>query len=169
MDLSILNDNQLKAVKHIKGPLSVVAGAGSGKTRTLTYRIGYLINQGVNPLSILAVTFTNKAAREMRERVVELVGPKALDVTLSTFHSFCARFLRSEIEYLGQTYNRRFLIIDEDDSKQIIRDTVKELNYDPNRYNSNRLKSLFSKYKNGQYDELETIEQEIYLKYNDYL
>jgi len=169
MDLSILNDNQLKAVKHIKGPLSVVAGAGSGKTRTLTYRIGYLINQGVNPLSILAVTFTNKAAREMRERVVELVGPKALDVTLSTFHSFCARFLRSEIEYLGQTYNRRFLIIDEDDSKQIIRDTVKELNYDPNRYNSNRLKSLFSKYKNGQYDELETIEQEIFLKYNDYL
>ncbi|HKL60968.1 MAG TPA: UvrD-helicase domain-containing protein [Acholeplasma sp.] len=169
MNLSMLNENQLKAVKHINGPLSVVAGAGSGKTRTLTYRIANLIEQGVLPLSILAVTFTNKAAREMKERVVELVGPKALDVTLSTFHSFCARFLRNEIDHLGSNYNRRFLIIDEDDAKQIIRDTVKELNYDPNRFKSTRLKSLISKFKNGQYDELDTIESEIYAKYNDYL
>ncbi len=164
-----LNDKQLKAVKQISGSVAVVAGAGTGKTRTLTYRIANMINEGIYPYSILAMTFTNKAAREMKERVVSLVGEKAYETKISTFHSFCAAFLRDEIHNLNEGYTRRFLIIDEDDSKQIIRDTVKDLNYDNNKFNSNRLKSLFSMYKNEQSDYLDNDEYLIYQKYNEYL
>lgn len=169
MDLKGLNSHQKEAVYAIEGAVAVVAGAGSGKTRTLTYRIAMMIEKNIFPSSILAVTFTNKAAREMKERVVDLIGPQGFAPTISTFHSFCARFLRDEIEHLGEPYTRHYLILDEDDSKQVIRDTVKELNLDPNRYNSNRLKDYFSKVKNGQYDTLEYEEEKIFIKYNEYL
>ncbi len=169
IDLTKLNESQLKAVKKINGAVSVLAGAGTGKTRTLTYRIAYMIFEGIKPSEIVAVTFTNKAANEMKERVINIVGPRAGEISISTFHSFCARFLRSEIEKLNENYTHRFLIIDEDDAKQIIRDTVKELNYDSNYYNSNRLKNIFSKYKNKQIDMLDYEELHIYNNYNKYL
>jgi DNA helicase-2/ATP-dependent DNA helicase PcrA len=169
MDLKGLNNHQKEAVNALEGAVAVIAGAGSGKTRTLTYRIANMIENNIFPSAILAVTFTNKAAREMKERVVDLIGPQGFAPTISTFHSFCARFLRDEIEHLGEPYTRHYLILDEDDSKQVIRDTVKELNLDPNRYNSNRLKDYFSKVKNGQYDSLEYEEEKIFIKYNEYL
>ena len=169
MQLNGLNDHQIQAVKALEGAVAVIAGAGSGKTRTLTYRIANMIDNNIFPSSILAVTFTNKAAREMKERVVDLIGPQGFAPMISTFHSFCARFLRDEIEHLGDTYTRHYLILDEDDAKQVIRDTVKELNLDPNRYNSNRLKDYFSKVKNGQYDSLEYEEEKVFIKYNEYL
>lgn len=167
--LENLNKKQQLAVTKINGSVAVVAGAGTGKTRTLTYRIANMIKAGIYPHSILAMTFTNKAALEMKERVVSLVGEQAYETKVSTFHSFCAGFLRDEIHNLNEEYTRRFLIIDEEDSKQIIRDTVKELNYDNNKYNSNRLKALFSKYKNKQIEYLDHEEYYIYQKYNEYL
>lgn len=169
MDFKGLNNHQKEAVNALEGAVAVIAGAGSGKTRTLTYRIANMIEKNIFPSAILAVTFTNKAAREMKERVVDLIGPQGFAPTISTFHSFCARFLRDEIKHLGEPYTRHYLILDEDDSKQVIRDTVKELNLDPNRYNSNRLKDYFSKVKNGQYDTLEYEEEKIFIKYNEYL
>ena len=169
LDLTKLNKQQQKAVETINGPVSVLAGAGTGKTRTLTYRIAYMIYSGINPSEIVAVTFTNKAAFEMKKRVIELVGPYAEELSVSTFHSFCARFLRNEAEKLDERYTSRFLIIDEEDSKQIIRDTVGELEYDTNKYNSIRLKNLFSMYKNNQIDFLEGAELIIYNAYNKYL
>lgn len=169
LDLTKLNKEQQKAVEVINGPVSVIAGAGTGKTRTLTYRIAYMIYSGIDPSEIVAVTFTNKAAFEMKERVIDLIGEHALKTSVSTFHSFCAQFLRNEAEKLDKRYTNRFLIIDEDDSKQIIRDTVKELKYDSNVFNSLRLKNLFSKYKNNQIDYLEYQELNIYNAYNKYL
>lgn len=169
LDLTKLNKDQQKAVEVIAGPVSVIAGAGTGKTRTLTYRIAYMIYSGIDPNEIVAVTFTNKAAFEMKKRVIDLVGEHAIGVSVSTFHSFCAQFLRNEAEKLDERYTSRFLIIDEEDSKQIIRDTVKELKYDTNLFNSLRLKSLFSKYKNNQIDYLETEELIIFNAYNKYL
>lgn len=169
LDLTKLNKNQQKAVEAITGPVSVLAGAGTGKTRTLTYRIAFMIYSGIDPKDIVAVTFTNKAAVEMKKRVVDLIGAHAMDVNISTFHSFSSGFLRNEADKLDERYTSRFLIIDEDDSKQIIRDTVKELKYDSNNYNSSRLKNLFSKYKNGQRDFLSYDELNIYNAYNKYL
>ncbi len=169
IDLNKLNKEQLEAVMHKDGPCMVVAGAGSGKTRTLTYRVAKLIEDGVHPDSIVAVTFTNKAAREMKTRVVELVGKKGLLAHVSTFHSFCASFLRDEVTKLDERFTRRFLIIDEEDSKQIIRDTVKELNYDSNKFNSNRLKEEFSKFKNNPYEILDRDDKNIFDAYQKYL
>ncbi len=169
LDLTKLNESQLNAVTKIDGPMAVIAGAGSGKTRTLTYRIAYMIAEGIKPDNIVAVTFTNKAAFEMKSRVINLIGDKAMELKVSTFHSFCAGFLRDEIDNLDLGFSRRFLILDEDDSKQIIRDTVKELGYDSNLFNSNRLKDYFSKYKNGQFDSLDFEEYKIYQGYNNYL
>ncbi len=169
IDLNKLNKEQLEAVLHKDGPCMVVAGAGSGKTRTLTYRVAKLIEDGVHPDSIVAVTFTNKAAREMKERVAELVGKKGLMAHVSTFHSFCAGFLRDEITKLDERFTRRFLIIDEEDSKQIIRDSVKELNYDSNKFNSNRLKEAFSKFKNNPYEILDRDDKNVFDVYQKYL
>ena len=124
-----LNEPQQRAVACLQGPLLIVAGAGSGKTRVLTFRIANLLEHGVPPYRILAITFTNKAAREMRERVDALIGDAAQDVWLSTFHSFCARFLRMELEHYGR-YAKNFVIYDAADSKGLIRECLKELNID---------------------------------------
>jgi len=111
-----LNKEQQEAVRTTEGPLLIVAGAGSGKTRVLTYRIAYLLSQGVNPYEILAITFTNKAAKEMKSRVEDLVGSMADRIWLSTFHSFCAKFLRFELDnFLG--YSKNFTIYDTGDSQ----------------------------------------------------
>ena len=124
-----LNEPQQRAVACLQGPLLIVAGAGSGKTRVLTFRIANLLEHGVPPYRILAITFTNKAAREMRERVDALIGDAAQDVWLSTFHSFCARFLRMELEHYGR-YAKNFVIYDAADSKGLLRECLKELNID---------------------------------------
>ena len=118
-----LNDKQKEAVFHTEGPLLILAGAGSGKTRVLTHRIAYLIEEkGVNPWNILAITFTNKAAAEMRERVDNLVGFGSESIWVSTFHSMCVRILRRHIALLG--YDTNFTIYDTDDQKTLMRDCL---------------------------------------------
>jgi len=126
--LADLNPEQRAAASQIDGSLLILAGAGSGKTRVLTRRVAYLLSQGVMPWNILAVTFTNKAAGEMRERVRELVGADADKVLVSTFHSACVRFLRQDIEAIG--YKRNFTIYDTDDQSRLLRNLAKELNID---------------------------------------
>ena len=146
-----LNEPQQRAVACIDGPLLIVAGAGSGKTRVLTFRIANLLEHGVPPYRILAITFTNKAAREMRDRVDTLIGDSAHDVWLSTFHSFCARFLRVEIEYLG-TYAKNFVIYDASDTKGLIRECLKELNIDEKHTAPGAVQSHISDAKNRLLD-----------------
>ena len=117
MNLSNLNSEQQKAVKHIDGPLLILAGAGSGKTTTMTHRIAYMIEQGVNPAQIMAVTFTNKAAGEMRDRVESLV-PRTRGMWIMTFHAMCLRMLRYQCEVLG--YKTGFTVYDETDRKSLV-------------------------------------------------
>src|SRR5512139_1535878 len=125
--LAGLNPQQRIAVEHGSGPALVLAGAGSGKTRVIAYRIAYLIqNSAARPENILAVTFTNKAAREMRERVQKIIGPaRRSEPLISTFHSFCVRLLRREIHHLG--YKRDFSIYDTDDQTRLIKQTFEEI------------------------------------------
>ena len=131
--LSQLNDSQKLPTIHKDGPVMVIAGAGSGKTRVLTYRIAYLMEMGVDPFSILALTFTNKAAREMKERIGLIVGEsKAKNLWMGTFHSIFARILRSEAEYLG--YSSNFSIYDTQDSERLISSIIKELKLDKDLY-----------------------------------
>jgi len=131
--LQQLNEPQQQAVQNINGPVMVIAGAGSGKTRALTYRIAYMLQQGVDAFSILALTFTNKAAREMKQRVLQLVGDQeGRNVWMGTFHSIFARILRVEGHLLG--YPSNFSIYDTDDTKQLMRTILKELNLDPKVY-----------------------------------
>ncbi|MDR1701639.1 MAG: DNA helicase PcrA [Sporomusaceae bacterium] len=146
--LNKLNPAQKEAAMHKEGPLLVMAGAGSGKTRVLTSRIAYLLSEGVAPYRILAITFTNKAAAEMKERVMSLVGAEyAKDIWLSTFHSFCARFLRTEIENaLG--YNRNFVIYDTGECQTLIKNCLKELNLDEKRFVPNAVLAAISSAKN---------------------
>ena len=132
--LSELNDEQRKAAACIEGPVMIIAGAGSGKTRTLTYRIAHLIEEGIDPFNILALTFTNKAAAEMKERIIKLVGNDARNIWMGTFHSIFAKILRFEAEKLG--YIPSFTIYDTDDSKSAIKQIVKSLNLDPKTYNT---------------------------------
>ena len=115
-----LNERQLAAVMHTEGPLSVTAGAGSGKTKVLTCRIAHLLESGVKPYRILAITFTNKAAKEMAERVQNLVGVEAERIWISTFHSFCARLLRMEIDGFGG-YSKNFIIYDASDQLTLMK------------------------------------------------
>ena len=140
-----LNPSQQEAVIHTEGPLLIFAGAGSGKTRVLTARIAYLIENGINPRNILAITFTNKAAREMRERV-EAITPLGEYVWVSTFHSACTRILRFEIESLG--YDRGFSIYDTSDSERLLKDCISELNLSDTHYNARGLLSVISSQKN---------------------
>ena len=138
---------QREAVEHLDGPLLIMAGAGSGKTKVLTCRIANLLAHGVPPYRILAITFTNKAAAEMRERVDSMIGGLGKEVWLSTFHSFCARFLRREIEE-GEVYKKNFVIYDTADSKTVIKACLKELNLDDKQFAPAKVQSAISNAKN---------------------
>jgi DNA helicase-2/ATP-dependent DNA helicase PcrA len=145
--LESLNPQQREAVQHVDGPLLVLAGAGSGKTRVLTHRIAYLLEQGVSPWQILAITFTNKAAGEMRERVEKMVSSEqASDIWVSTFHSACMRILRREIQALN--YDRNFVIYDDSDQQTVLKDCLKELNIDDKRFSSRAMSAGISNAKN---------------------
>lgn len=145
--LGTLNLVQREAVLHQEGPLLILAGAGSGKTRVLTHRIGYLIKHaGVSPFNILAITFTNKAAGEMKERLEHIVGPLAKDAWVSTFHSACMRILRREGEKIG--YGRNFVIYDSDDQQRLIKSCLQELNIDEKRFNPKAIAGAISSAKN---------------------
>jgi len=146
MNLADLNPMQRKAAETLQGPVLILAGAGSGKTRTVTYRIANLISRGVSPRAILALTFTNKAAREMRERVEKLVGASANDMWLGTFHSVCVRMLRRDIEKIG--YSRSFTIYDDDDSTRVIKEALKALNIDDKVISPREVSSKLSDAKN---------------------
>ena len=141
-----LNEPQRKAVMHGEGPLMIIAGAGSGKTRVLTYRIAYLIENGVDPFRILSLTFTNKAAGEMRERIEKVIGTEAKNIWMGTFHSVFAKILRIEGHALGYTPN--FSIYDTDDSKSLLRSIVKEFNLDDKVYKVNFILNRISGAKN---------------------
>ena len=150
--LTGLNDRQKEAVEYMEGPLLILAGAGSGKTRVLTYKIAYLLEQDiVKPWQILAITFTNKAAKEMKERAEGLVGQVAQDMWLGTFHSVCVRILKREIELLG--YTREFNIFDEIDKEKVLKEVSKKLNIDEKMYPIGLLKSEISKAKEVMKDE----------------
>ncbi len=159
-----LNDKQKEAVLHFEGPLLILAGAGSGKTKVLTHRIAYLIEEcGVSPYNILALTFTNKAANEMRERVDNIVSFGAQNIWVSTFHSTCVRILRRYIDHLG--YERSFTIYDSDDQKVLMKDICKSLNIDTKKYRERTFLNAISSAK----DELKTPEQyasEVEKEYN---
>lgn len=157
--LKDLNKEQQNAVLHTEGPLLVLAGAGSGKTRVLTHRIAHLIrDKGVYPSAILAITFTNKAAKEMKERTAKLLGDEAVDMWISTFHSFCVRVLRRDIEKLG--FSRSFVIFDSADQQTVIKDCIKELNLNEKNFPYREVQAVIGRAK----DEL--IEPEVYTRAN---
>ncbi len=145
--LDELNESQHKAVVCTEGPVMVIAGAGSGKTRVLTYRVAHLIAKGIDPFNILCLTFTNKAARSMKDRIVNLVGGEAKNVWMGTFHSIFARILRIDGHLLG--YPPNFTIYDSDDSKSLLRNIVKELELDPKEYAANNVLSRISAAKSN--------------------
>ena len=177
MDLTNLNDKQKEAVLYNEGPLLIIAGAGAGKTKTLTTKIAYLIEQGVSPYNILAITFTNKAAGEMRDRVYDLVGNVAKNIQISTFHSFGLKLLRENFNVLG--YDRNFVIMDSDDSLTVVKKILKDSNYDPKIYNPRAIRNKISSCKNemmspSQYEkyavsDYEKVIKEVYEKYEDKL
>lgn len=145
--LAGLNPKQKEAVLHTEGPLLIMAGAGSGKTRVLTHRIAYLIEEkNVNPWNILAITFTNKAAREMKERVSGILGKGGEDVWVSTFHSMCVRILRRDVDAIG--YDRNFTILDSSDQLTLMKRILKELNIDPKKYDPRSILGSISNAKN---------------------
>ena len=146
MDLRGLNKEQQRAVNTLEGPLLILAGAGSGKTRTLTHRVAHLIEKGVPPWSILAITFTNKAAAEMRGRIEDMVGPAAEEIWIMTFHAACARILRRDIEKIG--YSRSFTIYDDDDQMTVIKNCLKRLNIDEKVVQPRTVKTAISDAKN---------------------
>lgn len=141
-----LNPAQAEAVRHEAGPLLVLAGAGSGKTRVLTYRVAHLIDTGTDPRAILAITFTNKAAREMRERIHRLVAADAPHLWVATFHATCLRMLRRNIDRLG--YSRNFVIYDESDQRTVMKRCLEELDLDPKKYPPNTFLAAISRQKN---------------------
>ncbi|MEO0734739.1 MAG: UvrD-helicase domain-containing protein, partial [Bacteroidota bacterium] len=145
--LDSLNDVQRAAATTINGPVLVVAGPGSGKTRVLTYRIAYLIEQGIAPWEILTLTFTNKAAREMKERIEKVVGKRASNIWAGTFHSLFARILRVEAQHIG--YPSNFTIYDTDDTKSLIGQIIRELNLDKTVYQANAIKNRISSAKSS--------------------
>lgn len=146
--LNDLNEAQRAAVEYIDGPSLVIAGAGSGKTRVLTYKIAYLLNQGMKPWSIMALTFTNKAAREMKERIGRLVGDDlAQHLYMGTFHSIFSRILRAEAEHIG--FNNNFTIYDEADSRSLIKAIVKEMGLDDKSYKPAAVHAKISMAKNN--------------------
>ena len=147
MKINDLNKEQQKAVLETEGPLLILAGAGSGKTRVLTTKVAYLIEEaGISPYNILAITFTNKAAKEMSNRLYRLIGDKAKNVQVSTFHSFGVKILRENFKYLG--YDKNFIIMDSEDSVSVIKKILKEKGIDPKIYNPNAIKNKISSCKN---------------------
>ncbi|HGC7810332.1 TPA: DNA helicase PcrA [Streptococcus agalactiae] len=147
-----MNDKQAEAVQMTDGPLLIMAGAGSGKTRVLTHRIAYLIDEKyVNPWNILAITFTNKAAREMRERAIAL-NPATQDTLIATFHSMCVRILRREADYIG--YNRNFTIVDPGEQRTLMKRIIKQLNLDTKKWNERSILGTISNAKNDLLDEI---------------
>src|ERR671917_2778667 len=144
--LAGLNPTQRDAVVHRGGPLLVVAGAGSGKTRVLTHRIAHLIDEGVHPMQILAITFTNKAAQEMRDRVAALVGPIARKMWVSTFHAACVRILRRDGHHLG--YSSSFTIYDQADAERLTGYVIRDHNLDPKRFPPRQVHATISAAKN---------------------
>ncbi len=146
MELTGLNEEQKEAVEYLNGPLLVLAGAGSGKTKVLTSRIAYLIDKGISPYNILAITFTNKAAAEMKERVVKLIGGEALSMQISTFHSFGLRIIRTNHEYLGLDNN--FAIFDTEDSITAVKRVLRKLDIDSNKFSPKAFFNRISNFKN---------------------
>jgi len=146
ISLKSLNEEQKKAVKQTDGPIMIVAGAGSGKTRVLTYKVAYLIDMGVNPENILALTFTNKAAKEMKERIHELVGGKASSIWMGTFHSIFARILRIESKQIG--YESNFSIYDAEDSHSLVQNIISNFNIELEAITSNSIRHKISFFKN---------------------
>ena len=178
MNIEYLNDKQKEAVLADDGPVLILAGAGSGKTSVLTTKIAYLIEEkGANPKNILAITFTNKAAREMKERIIKMVGSKAYDMQISTFHSFGLRIIKENYEKLG--YEKNFTIIDSDDSLTLIKKIMKELNIDTTRCNPKFIKNNISscknemmspsRYKSLAVDDVSEITYKVYEKYQESL
>lgn len=145
MNLDNMNDMQKQAIQHMEGPLLILAGAGSGKTRVITYRVAYLIEQGIQPYNILAITFTNKAAGEVRERVDQVLGYGSESVWVSTFHSLCVRILRRYIERVG--YASNFTIYDTEDQKRLVKEIVRYLQLDSKMYSERLLLSEIAKAK----------------------
>ena len=145
--LENLNNSQLESTLQMNGPMIVIAGAGSGKTRVLTYKIAYLITQGVDPFNILSLTFTNKAAKEMKERITKIVGDEAKNLWMGTFHSVFAKILRIEAHKIGYTVN--FTIYDSDDSHKLVNRIIKELNLDKDIYKHKLVFSRISSMKNN--------------------
>ena len=178
IDLDNLNEEQKKAVLYNEGPLLILAGAGSGKTKVLTTKIAYLIEKlNISPYEILAITFTNKAALEMRERVDRMIGSVAKDIQISTFHSFGLKILREN--YARLDYSKNFVIMDSDDSLTIVKKILKSLNYDPKIYNPKAIRNKISNCKNEllspkDYEryiasDYEKVVSEVYYKYEDKL
>ncbi len=172
--LSDLNQVQQNAVKALNGPVMIIAGAGSGKTRVLTYRVAYLISCGVPPYQLLALTFTNKAANEMKERIRKLVGEKASEVWMGTFHSMFARILRKEAPLLG--YDRSFTIYDSDDAVSAVRRCMERVNLSTQQIPPQAVSSRISSAKNqlimpGQYAELarDNLDEKIGIVYEEYV
>jgi DNA helicase-2/ATP-dependent DNA helicase PcrA len=153
--LNELNEAQRIAVEVTEGPVMIIAGAGSGKTRALTYRIAYLLSKGVDSFNILSLTFTNKAAREMKERILQLVGSDARNLWMGTFHSVFAKILRFEAEKLG--YPSNFTIYDTDDTKSLMRSIIKEQNLDPKQYVPNYVLHRISSAKSSLLNEIDYI------------
>src|SRR6185437_17015176 len=149
--LAGLNEPQQQAVTTTEGPLLILAGPGSGKTRVITHRIAYLVqHEHISPWRVLAVTFTNKAAREMRERLEKLVGiNESKEMNIGTFHAICARILRIEADYLAPLgLNRSFVIFDTDDQTTLIKRAIKDLNLDEKQYRPITIQGLISRAKN---------------------
>jgi len=161
MILEELNTEQRTAASQTEGPIMIIAGAGSGKTRTLTYRIAYLMQQGVSPYNIMALTFTNKAAKEMQERIVALVGIKAKSLLMGTFHSIFSKILRTDGERIG--YLPNYTIYDESDSKKLIADIIKTMNLEDKTYAKGRIYSKISKTKNALFS------PEVYAQRQDFI
>ena len=160
--LDTLNEVQRAAVTTTEGPVLVVAGPGSGKTRVLTYRIAHIIKSGAAPWEVLALTFTNKAAREMKERIEKVIGPRANSVWAGTFHSVFAKILRVEAQHIG--YPSNFTIYDTDDSKSVLKAIVKEMNLNKEHYNINTLRNRISNCKSNLVTPKRYAETEIYMQ-----
>ena len=174
----MLNESQLEAVKTTEGPLLVLAGAGSGKTKVLTTRVAYLIEElGIDPKSILAITFTNKAAKEMKDRVIKMLGDVGYKIQISTFHSFGLTIIKENYKLLG--YEKNFTILDSEDSLTLIKKILKDMDKDPKIFNPKMIRNKISGYKNDLMEpddlvkfstsELDDLIISVYRKYKDKL